>query len=45
MGTHHNLVELTGGYAFHGDGPPIFVEDAIELKNEISVRSTNVEGW
>jgi Ca-activated chloride channel homolog len=44
-GPINNLVELTGGYAFHGDGlADICQKIAIELKNEyvIGYRSTNL---
>ena len=43
-GPINNLVELTGGYAFHGDGlADICQKIAIELKNEyvIGYHSTN----
>jgi len=43
-GPINNLVEMTGGYAFHGDGlADICQKIAIELKNEyvIGYRSTN----
>ena len=43
-GPINNLVEMTGGYAFHGDGlDDICQKIAIELKNEyvIGYRSTN----
>jgi Ca-activated chloride channel family protein len=44
-GPINNLVELTGGYAFHGDGlADICQKIAVELKNEyvIGYRSTNL---
>jgi Ca-activated chloride channel family protein len=44
-GSINNLVEMTGGYAFHGDGlADICQKIAVELKNEyvIGYRSTNL---
>ncbi|HJZ97555.1 MAG TPA: hypothetical protein VKE70_13695, partial [Candidatus Solibacter sp.] len=44
-GPINNLVELTGGYAYHGDGlADICQKIAVELKNEyvIGYRSTNL---